>query len=157
MLQAIYFTFSFMATTSQELVRPRYTFETFFISNRYANSSFQVNIASVSVLLCYALDILHVFTSLCSVTCFSESLRCMCHPKYQETKYRIAAKATPHKTVAKAGHTLDAKLVAAPLVSALLGDGQEKKDAVTGALVKGAAEKWRDITQVWCASTYIPL
>ena len=81
----------------------------------------------------------------------------MCHPKYQETKYRIAAKATPHKTVAKAGHTLDAKLVAAPLVSALLGDGQEKKDAVTGALVKGAAEKWRDITQVWCASTYIPL
>lgn len=72
----------------------------------------------------------------------------MCHPKYKETKYRIAAKATPRKTVAKAGHTLDAKLVAAPLVNALLGEDQEKKDAVTGALVAGAAEKWRERAQV---------
>lgn len=72
----------------------------------------------------------------------------MCHPKGQEVKYRVAAKATPRKTVAKAGHTLDAKLTAAPIVSALLGDDQEKKDAVTSVLVAGAADKWKTLTKV---------
>lgn len=83
----------------------------------------------------------------CSVTCFSESLRCMCHPKGTEHKYRIAAKATPRKSVAKAGHVMQSKLVEATVVKTLLsGDGKENNErskAITDAVVVEAASQWR--------------
>jgi len=34
----------------------------------------------------------------------------MCHPKEGETKFRIAAKATPRKIITKAGQTLAAAM-----------------------------------------------
>ena len=53
--------------------------------------------------------------------------------KYRETKYRIAAKATQRKIVAKVGHTFEARLVTAPLYNTLMGDDQEVKQTVNGA------------------------
>lgn len=81
--------------------------------------------------------------SICfSVTCFSESLRCMIHPKGDERKFKIAAKATPKKSVSKAGHTLEEALTIAPAVKALLADKQDK-EAVQESIVRGVMADWR--------------
>jgi len=80
-----------------------------------------------------------------SVTCFSESLWCMCQPRGDERKFRVAAKATK-KSATKAGVTLDAEFVSAQLVSALMKEeDEEKKEAVTEMVVHGAADKWRKL------------
>lgn len=87
----------------------------------------------------------------CSVTCFSENLRCMCHPKDSEVKYRIAAKATPRKVVAKAGHTLDMKLTESAVVKAVAEEtaaGEKLSKEVTNHIAKEMATEWKEITEV---------
>ncbi|XP_067950294.1 uncharacterized protein [Watersipora subatra] len=85
-----------------------------------------------------------------SVTCFSESLRCMCHPKDEERKYRIAAKATPRKTVSKAGHTLDSKLTAGAVVKAAaagIEGAATINEAIHEHIAGEMAAKWKQISE----------
>lgn len=57
----------------------------------------------------------------------------MCHPKHRETKYRIAAKATQRKIIAKARHTFEARPVTAPLYNIFVRDDHEVNQTFTAA------------------------
>lgn len=66
----------------------------------------------------------------------------MIHPKGNEKKFRIAAKATPKKSVAKAGQQLDATIAAAPVVRAMY-DGTDE-EAVKESIVRGVMDNWKE-------------
>lgn len=72
----------------------------------------------------------------------------MCHPKDRETKYRIAAKATPRKTVSKAGHTLKSKLAAGAVIKAVSEGNEALGEAINQHIAGEMANRWKEITQV---------
>ena len=80
----------------------------------------------------------------------------MCHPKGDETKFRIAAKATPRKTVAKAGHTLKHKIAAGDFVKAVNKEQETYstvEKAVNEQIAGEMALQWKNIAQVLTVRT----
>ena len=72
----------------------------------------------------------------------------MVHPKSNEKKFRIAAKATPRRTITKAGHILDPVVAATQAFSETQDNGTGLTTEMQQHIAGEAASKWKEITEV---------